>query len=73
MSPDYAIVAQKKATTKVFSIFDEPFERSYGLRLNALADRYDQQAEIRAAQVENRTAQVEYRTAQVENRTSLRR
>jgi SAM-dependent methyltransferase len=43
VSPDYAVIAQKKATKKVYALFDEPFERSYGLRLNTLADRYDQQ------------------------------
>jgi SAM-dependent methyltransferase len=68
VSPDYAIVAQKKATAKVFSIFDEPFDHSYGMRLDILAARYDQQAEIRAAQLEDRTAQLEVRATQAENR-----
>ena len=48
VSPDYAIVAQKKATAEVFSIFDESFDRSYGIRLHTLSGRYDQQAELRA-------------------------
>jgi SAM-dependent methyltransferase len=70
VSPDYAIVAQKKSSAEIFSLFDEPFDRSYGMRLDILADRYDQQAEIRAAQVEARTSQVEARTSEVECRTA---
>ncbi len=69
VSPDYAIVAQKKAEAAVFSIFDEPFERSYGIRLDTLAARYDQQAEIRVAQVEAHSSWVESRTTQIEART----
>jgi SAM-dependent methyltransferase len=70
VSPDYAIIAQKMAAAEVFSILDESFNRSFGISLHTLSGRYDQQAELRAAQVENRTAQVEDRTAQVENRTA---
>jgi SAM-dependent methyltransferase len=70
VSPDYAIVAQKKSAAEVFSIFDEPFERAYGMRLDILADRYDQQTEIRAAQIEARAAQVEARATQVEARAA---
>ncbi|MGR8997594.1 MAG: methyltransferase domain-containing protein [Gammaproteobacteria bacterium] len=68
VSPDYAIVAQKKSTTKIFSIFDEPFDRAYGMRLDILADRYDQQVEIRAAKIEARAAQAENRAMQTEAR-----
>ena len=73
VSPDYAIVAQKKAAAEIFSLFDEPFDRSYGMRLDILAARYDQQAaqvEARTAQVEALAAQVEARIAQVENRAT---
>lgn len=66
VSPDYAIVAQKKAAAEIISLFDEPFGRSYGIRLDILAARYDQQA----AQVEARTAQLEARVAQAENRAT---
>ena len=70
VSPDYAIVAQKKAEAEIFSIFDEPFERSYGIRLDSLTARYDQQTEMRVAQVESRTAKVEAHTSWVDNRTT---
>ncbi len=59
VSPDYAVIAQKKATEDVLALFDEPFERSYGLSLNTLAERYDQQAEGHAQWLQN-----EWNTAQ---------
>ena len=43
VSPDYAIVAQKKTSQAMAALFNAPFEHSYGLRLDALAERYDQQ------------------------------
>ena len=43
VSPDYAIVAQKDTSPAMAALFNEPFEHSYGLRLEALAARYDQQ------------------------------
>ena len=43
VSPDYSIVAQKKSTKAISALFDKPFEQSYGLRLDALAARYDQE------------------------------
>ena len=43
VSPDYAIVAQKNTSPVMAALFNEPFEHSYGLRLEALAARYDQQ------------------------------
>jgi O-antigen chain-terminating methyltransferase len=43
VSPDYAIVAQKKTTQAVYALFNAPFDRPYGLRLDTLAERYDQQ------------------------------
>jgi SAM-dependent methyltransferase len=42
-SPDYAVVAQKKAIAAVCSLFDKPFDQSYGVRLDSLAVHYDQQ------------------------------
>jgi O-antigen chain-terminating methyltransferase len=50
VSPDYAVVAQKKASVEVCALFDSPFDRAYGVSLNTLAERYDQQAETRASQ-----------------------
>lgn len=42
VSPDYAIVAQKNATAEQMALFDQPFEKDYGLALDVLAYRYEQ-------------------------------
>ena len=42
-SPDYAIVAQKNTSPAMAALFNAPFEQVYGLRLDVLAERYDQQ------------------------------
>ncbi|MEN5031807.1 class I SAM-dependent methyltransferase [Pseudomonas sp. Ps21-P2] len=46
-SPDYAIVAQKKAADSVMSLFDEPFAQIFGITPGELAARYDQSIETR--------------------------
>lgn len=42
VSSDYAIVAQKNAEEQIISKFDLPFSYSYGVKLNVLAERYDE-------------------------------
>jgi len=51
VSPDYAVVAQKKAGKEIAALFDSCFECSYGLRLNDLAGRYDQHVDVRIKEV----------------------
>lgn len=41
VSPDYAIVAQKKAAPERLQAFDEAFDKRFGLALDELAQRYD--------------------------------
>ena len=41
VSPDYAVVAQKGATSEQMRLFDAVFEKNYGLDLETLALRYD--------------------------------
>lgn len=41
VSPDYAVVTQKNATTGVLEKFDSAFAREYGLSLEALSAHYD--------------------------------
>ena len=43
VSPDYAIVAQKNTSSAMAALFNAPFEQAYGLRLDVLAARYDQE------------------------------
>ncbi|QQE90033.1 class I SAM-dependent methyltransferase [Azotobacter chroococcum] len=40
-SPDYGIVAQKGAPSGQMALFDQAFEKEYGLALDTLAKRYD--------------------------------
>jgi len=42
VSPDYAVVAQKSASSDTFCLFDQAFMKDYGLTLDELAVRYDQ-------------------------------
>ena len=42
-SPDYALIAQKKAGVRRMRLFDGEFEKNYGLTLQNLAERYEAQ------------------------------
>ena len=79
VSPDYAVVAQKKPALDLPLGRDEPFRAEYGLSLGTLAQRYDthltaqmddrlERSERRTAQVEHRLGLAESQTAQVEDR-----
>lgn len=49
VSPDYAIVAQKKGPDSMLTDFDHPFETPLGLGLEELVSRYDRRfAEVQA-------------------------
>lgn len=53
-SPDYAVIAQKEAPEEIFAALQAAFDAEYGLTLETLANRYQQQAEARATQTEAR-------------------
>jgi len=56
VSPDCAVVAQKKADAECMQLFDEPFEKEYGITLETLAQNYDEgisRLEERVAQAED--------------------
>jgi SAM-dependent methyltransferase len=44
VSPDYAVVAQKAAPPEITQAFDAVFDKSYGLSLGQLSNRYDDQS-----------------------------
>jgi len=46
VSPDYAVIAQKSAPYDVLQKFDSIFQVQYGLSLDELLERYDQQHRI---------------------------
>lgn len=59
VSPDYAVVAQKKADQQVMSLLNGAFELEHGVNLASLAVRYDDQinsALVRAAEVSRQAA-----------------
>lgn len=63
VSPDYAVVAQKRAAENILSAFDAPFSTHYGLTLATLAQRYDDQANKRSADAAELVHQAEVRLA----------
>ncbi len=74
VSPDYAVIAQKTASTEILELFDHAFNQEYGLQLNTLAERYDtafldkvHQAEVKARQVDNIENQLKYISHLTEN------
>lgn len=64
-SPDYAVIAQKQAAPEVLDAFNPVFERNYGLSLDALADRYDQQVACSQAQLDSLERVVQAHNASV--------
>lgn len=52
VSPDYAVVAQKEGATRAALAIEPAFEADYGLSLEYLANRYNQQAIANAEQSE---------------------
>ncbi|CEG59046.1 glycosyltransferase [Legionella fallonii] len=45
VSPDYGVIAQKNAITTIMEATQQPFAQQYGLRLDELAESYQQQIE----------------------------
>lgn len=54
VSPDYAVIAQKKADKEILKQFDEVFIENFGLSLNLLTEKF----ENRLQEIENITNQV---------------
>ena len=60
VSPDYAVIAQKTASEKTLSLFDEVFNQEYGISFNTLIDRFDkrlQETEVKAIEAETKAHQ----------------
>ena len=66
VSPDYAVVAQKTVETEIPAATNPAFEAEYGITLESLVIRYDQQAESKARQAETMAAQAESKAQQAE-------
>ena len=63
-SPDYSIVARKKGNAKILAATKKAFSKEYGLTLDNLAIRYDQEAEAKANQAEAKANQAEAKANQ---------
>lgn len=59
VSPDYAIVAQKNADSKILLRFSTAFDKQYGIELGDLANRYDARIEHRFVVLDQRVGNVE--------------
>ena len=80
VSPDYAVVAQKKAPRKICNRFNDAFSPEYGLTFPFLTERFDNrfdeaernagQAERKARQAEQKAAQAEQKAAQAEQKAA---
>jgi len=66
VSPDYAVVAQKKAPDDLASNYETVFAQDYGLNLEVLAEKYHQQEIQKLAQL---TAALEVRFQAAEAKT----
>ena len=67
VSPDYAVVAQKAAKAELLAATSRAFEAEYGLTLENLAIRYDQQTETRISQADDNAQQAEDKAHWLQN------
>ncbi len=68
VSPDYAVVAQKKGPKSLMRAVDPAFAADYGVTLNSLASRYQQKKDIQSAEQEGRAVAAEARAQAQEER-----
>ena len=45
VSPDYAVIAQKSAKIETIALFDEVFEKDYGLQIDTLMSKFEKRLE----------------------------
>ena len=45
VSPDYAVIAQKSAKIETIALFDEVFEKDYGLQIDTLMSKFEERLE----------------------------
>lgn len=66
VSPDYAVVAQKDGSEEMLTAWQSVLGTEYGLTLETLANRYQQQIEIKVKHVEAKAQQAEAKVQQAE-------
>jgi SAM-dependent methyltransferase len=68
VSPDYAVISQKSAAAALLSLNHDAFAQDYGVTLDALANRFDQQTE-QVTQVQAQTLKTQESAAQAQAQT----
>jgi len=71
-SPDYAIIAQKYASTEITALFNEVFSKEYGITLESLSEKFQNHIlniENKALEAENRAIGLEKRLIETENKS----
>ena len=71
-SPDYAVVAQKRAVTSLLSQLDDPFKIEYGLSLESLTGLYQSQMSARFQRAELQAEQAHQLLHDIANSRSWR-
>jgi O-antigen chain-terminating methyltransferase len=70
-SPDYAIIAQKHASSEITALFNDVFSKEYGVTIESLAEKFQNHIlniEKRLIETENRAIELEKRLIEAENR-----
>ena len=70
-SPDYAVVTQKSAVKVLLEQLDSPFSAEYGLSLESLTARYQDQASARTEQAQTTALRAEHMAKQAEAKALL--
>ncbi|PZO59623.1 MAG: SAM-dependent methyltransferase [Phormidesmis priestleyi] len=72
VSPDYSVVAQKNADGECLAVMDEAFTQEYGLTLEAVAIRYQEQLTKRLSSLESSVRSLEASFSEIVNSRSWR-
>lgn len=71
VSPDYAIIAQKKADTTITALFDQAFNIDYGITIEMLTQHYEQSQHDQTHQInlriENINKEISYLKAELQD------
>ena len=70
-SPDYAIIAQKYASTEITALFNEVFSKEYGITLESLSEKFQNHIlniKNKALETENKAIELEKRLIETENK-----
>lgn len=59
VSPDYSVIAQKRAPCEILVMFDKEFEEEYSFGLEALATQYDRSVSLAMKKIEGKNVMAE--------------